>query len=106
MHATKAYATDEGGLVYSARTEEPVDDVRDDEQLRVRDARQATMPGLQREVERGRGPARAGEAHRAGPRWSGTRVDLHAAYRDTLPQLRFQQSRGTRQAHQVGYRRA
>ena len=64
MHATKAFATDEGGLVYAARTE-LVDDVRYDEQLRVRDARQATMPGLEREVERGRGPARAGEAHRA-----------------------------------------
>ena len=37
----------------------------DDEQLRVRDAPAGDDAGSQREVERGRGAARAGEAHRA-----------------------------------------
>jgi dTDP-4-amino-4,6-dideoxygalactose transaminase len=98
MHATKAFATDEGGLVYSARTE-LVDDVRTMSNFGFGTPRQATMPGLNgklSEVGALLALAKLTEldavvAHR---------VDLHAAYRDALPQLRFQHSRGTRQAHQ------
>lgn len=98
MHATKAFATDEGGLVYSAR-DALVDDIRTMSNFGFGTPRQATMPGLNgklSEVGALLALAKLDELDSV----IGYRAELHAAYREALPELRFQRFRGTRQAHQ------
>jgi dTDP-4-amino-4,6-dideoxygalactose transaminase len=98
MHATKAFATDEGGLVYSARTE-LVEDVRTMSNFGFGTPRETTMPGLNgklSEVGALLALAKLTELDAVVDH----RADLHDAYRAALPELRFQRSRGTRQAHQ------
>jgi dTDP-4-amino-4,6-dideoxygalactose transaminase len=98
MHATKAFATDEGGLVYSARSD-LVDDVRTMSNFGFGTPRQATMAGLNgklSEIGALLALAKLDELDAV----VGHRVALHAAYEERLPQLQFQRFVGVRQAHQ------
>jgi dTDP-4-amino-4,6-dideoxygalactose transaminase len=98
MHATKAFATDEGGIIHSGR-EELVAALRSMTNFGFGSPRVSTMPGLN------------GKLTELGALLALVKLDeieavleareqLVVAYRGELGGLRFQQPQGVRQAHQ------
>lgn len=98
MHATKSFATGEGGLIYSA---DPsiIADLRTMCNFGFGRPRNATMAGLNGKLsEMG---ALLGQLRLAGyDSVMQHRDRLMRAYRETLPGLQFQHQKDTRQAHQ------
>ncbi len=98
MHATKSFATGEGGLIYSA-DRQMVADLRTMCNFGFGKARNATMLGINAklsEVGALLGRLRLSDYDRV----LNHRAELVARYRAALPELSFQPQRQNRQAHQ------
>lgn len=98
MHATKSFATGEGGLIYSGNPA-TVRDLRTMANFGFGLARNATMPGLNAKLSEA--GALLGQLRLEGyDAVMERRSQLVAAYRWALPQLSFQRCGLRRQAHQ------
>ncbi len=98
LHATKAFATAEGGLVYCA-DQHVIDDIRAMGNFGFGEPRAATMPGLNSkmsEVCALLGLLKLGEYEAVARH----RQALFERYRALLPEFVFQQMTGLRMAHQ------
>ena len=98
MHATKSFATGEGGILYSA-DEARIRELRQMCHFGFSEPRSATMSGLNGKLtEVG---ALLGLLQLEGyPRVVARRTELVQQYRAALPELAFQPSRARQQAHQ------
>ncbi|MGH1573433.1 DegT/DnrJ/EryC1/StrS family aminotransferase [Methylobacterium sp. P31] len=97
MHATKPFATLEGGFIYSSDVG-CIDGLRAMANFGFDGARSAIMPGLNaklNEVTAAMGLARLSEM----PQILGHRAALAQAYRALLPELTFQECHAALQAH-------